>query len=159
MLEFTREYPDFHPYSVIVLVLAQEEAKLQMWPHINSAHIMGGLIRHPLAGPVLQREGVDLDIERFRAGVEWVVGKGDIEVEVPEFSSEAIKRIERARANAARQESLVLPSHLYSSVINRTIVGGALEHMGLTLKRLRDISVVEKLQAVEQAALLTNTQI
>lgn len=125
-----------------VIYLAQEEAKRLNHPYIGTEHLLLGLIREGqgIAAKSLQNLGIDLD--RVRAEVEKVIGRGQGNVQaMPEFTPRAKKVSELAFGEArALGHNYIGTEHLLLGLIRERegIAARVLINLGGDLNKVRN---------------------
>ncbi len=138
------------------LSLAQEEARQFQHNYVGTEHLLLGLIREGdgIAALVLTNLGVELD--KVRAAVEHIIGKGDHPVmgEVG-LTPRAKKVIELAVDEARRMQHHYLGTeHLLLGLIREGdgIAAGILTSMGLKLGQVREETVAILQTRLQKAA-------
>ncbi|MGZ6387971.1 MAG: Clp protease N-terminal domain-containing protein [Ktedonobacterales bacterium] len=138
-------FDTFTPRARRVLSLAQEEAQRLNHNYIGTEHLLLGLIREAdsIAGKVLAELGVDLN--RVRAGVEHIIGRGDrIVLGEIRLTPRAKKVIELAVDESRHlNHPYVGTEHLLLGLIREGegIAAGVLESLGVNLEVARQATM------------------
>jgi len=125
-----------------VLSLAQEEAQRFHHSYIGTEHVLLGLVRETdgLAARVLA--SMDVDLEKVRSAVEFIIGRGDRPVlgEIG-LTPRAKKVIELAVDEARRMNhNHIGTEHLLIGLLREGegVAAGVLESLDVTLERVRE---------------------
>ena len=125
-----------------VLSLAQEEAQRFHHSYIGTEHVLLGLVRETdgLAARVLAN--MDVDLEKVRSAVEFIIGRGDRPVlgEIG-LTPRAKKVIELAVDEARRMNhNHIGTEHLLIGLLREGegVAAGVLESLDVTLERVRE---------------------
>jgi len=133
-----------------VVYLAQEEAKRLNHPYIGTEHLLLGLIREGEGIAARTLQGLGIDLEKVRAEVEKVIGRGQGNLQaMPEFTPRAKKVSELAFAEArSLGHNYIGTEHLLLGLIRERegIAARVLVNLGADLAKVRN----QVIQLLEQ---------
>jgi len=137
-----------------VVYLAQEEAKRLNHPYIGTEHLLLGLIREGEGIAARSLQGLDLELEKVRAEVEKVIGRGQGNLQsMPEFTPRAKKVSELAFAEArSLGHNYIGTEHLLLGLIRERegVAARVLINLGADLIKVRN-QVIQLLEQGDEA--------
>ncbi len=129
-----------------VMTLAYEEAQRFEHNYIGTEHLLLGLLRDEdgIAAGVLR--GLDVDLRKVRAAVEFIIGRGDRAARVGEVGlTPRIKRVIELAGDEARRmkQATVGTEHLLLGMVRERegIGAGVLESLGVNLEKVRRAAI------------------
>jgi ATP-dependent Clp protease ATP-binding subunit ClpC len=129
----------FTERAKVSLQLAQEEARRFRHDHLGTEHLLLGLVREGdgIAAQALNASGVDLP--KLRAGIEFVVGRGDSDLSEIGLTPRSKKALEIAIEESRRlNHEFVGTEHLLLGLLHdpESIACGILDALQVDLKAL-----------------------
>jgi uncharacterized glyoxalase superfamily protein PhnB len=135
------KFEKFTEHARQVLSLSQEEAQRFNHNYIGTEHLLLGLVREGdgVAAKVLH--GLDIELEKVRSAVEFIIGRGDrIVLGEIGLTPRAKKVIELAVDEARRMNHHYIGTeHILLGLVREGegIAAGVLESLGVNLERVR----------------------